>query len=139
MAHALEQQVRERANDCCEYCHSPQACYSERFQVDHIIARQHRGSDSFENLGLSCLECNRRKGPNIASIDPDSEQLVPLFHPRKDSWSDHFSWQGAKLIGLTAIGRATLSLLEINRGPRVLVRQALIEEGVFPPSQDRTI
>jgi hypothetical protein len=133
----IEQLVRARARGLCEYCHSRQTHYPERFQLDHIIARQHGGNDAAYNLALCCLEFNRRKGPNIASIDPESHKIVPLFHPRNDHWNEHFQWIGAKLSGLTPGGRATVSLLDINRAPRVVVRQTLIEEGVFPPDEDR--
>jgi len=135
---ALEQLVRTRAQELCEYCHASQAHYPERFQVDHIIARQHRGATVSDNLALACLECNLRKGPNIASIDPDSGQIVPLFHPRRDAWNDHFAWRGAVLVGISAIGRATAALLDVNRSPRVVVRQSLLEEREFPPPSDRS-
>jgi len=133
----LEQAVRSRAHGLCEYCRAPQECYPERFQIDHVIARQHRGASSLDNLALCCLECNKRKGPNIAGIDPASGEIAPLFNPRRDQWKAHFRWSGAKLVGLTAIGRATIEVLDINRPPRVVVREALIEEAVFPPSIDQ--
>jgi hypothetical protein len=59
---------------------------------------------------------------------------VRLFHPRRDDWENHFHWQGAHLVGQTAIGRATIALLEINLPQRVALRQALMDEGVFPPA-----
>ena len=137
MERGLDQQVFRRASGLCEYCHAPQAFYPERFQIDHIRARQHRGDDSLENLALACLECNRRKGPNIACIDPQTGQLVPLFNPRKDRWNDHFEWRGGVIVGISKIRRATVALLDLNRAPRIGVREALIEEGVFPPPADR--
>lgn len=137
MDFATEQAVRSRARGLCEYCHAPQAFYPERFQIDHIIALQHRGETTTENLALCCLERNRRKGPNIASVDPQTLVQVSLFHPRRDIWNEHFFWGSALLIGATPVGRATVLLLDINRPPRVVVRQALMEEGVFPPADDR--
>jgi hypothetical protein len=136
---ALEQLVRSRAQERCEYCHASQRHYRDKFPVDHIVARQHRGATVSENLALACLECNLRKGPNIASLDPESGQLVALFHPRKDVWNDHFAWRGAVLVGLSAVGRATVTLLELNRSSRVVVRESLIEERVFPPPADRRV
>lgn len=73
------------------------------------------------------------KGPNIASIDPDTGEIVPLFHPRRNTWSEHFEWHEATLVGLTQIGRATVELLMINHPDYVLLRETLIDEGVFPP------
>lgn len=136
MNKGLEREVLSRARGLCEYCHSQQIFQPERFQVDHIIARQHRGETTTENLALCCLECNLRKGPNLTSIDPQSGQVALLFHPRRDVWNEHFVWKGPILIGLTPAARTTIALLEINRSPRVLVRQSLIEEGVFPPVDD---
>ena len=137
MDKAIDQAVRERAGGMCEYCHAPQAFYPERFQIDHIIARQHGGSMSLENLALCCVECNRRKGPNLTGIDPVTSNRSDLFDPRREDWNAHFAWRGPRLVGLTEKGRATVAVLDINRLPRVLVREALIEEGVFPPSSDR--
>ena len=108
-----------------------QAHYSERFQLDHIIAQQHRGKTTVANLALCCMECNLRNILNVANIDPKTKHLVPLFNPRKHVWHDHFVKRGAEIVGRTDVGRATVSLLEMNRPPRVLVRRALIEEGVY--------
>ena len=132
----LEKAVRERAHGLCEYCHASQTFYPERFQLDHIIARQHGGKTLSSNLALCCLECNRRKGPNIGSIDPQTGQRSDLFHPRENIWNEHFGWHGAILVGVTPIGRATITLLDINRPPRVIVRETMIEEGIFPPPEE---
>jgi hypothetical protein len=137
MDKTVDQAVRERARGMCEYCHASQAFYPERFQIDHIVARQHGGATSMENLALCCIECNRRKGPNLSGIDPATSQRSHLFDPRRDEWNIHFRWQGAVLMGLTEKGRATITVLDINRAPRALVREALIEEGLFPPQDDR--
>jgi hypothetical protein len=130
---ALEQEVWRRAGSRCEYCHVPQEFYRVPFQIDHVIAEQHGGPTVLENLALACLHCNRHKGPNIASIDPDTGQLVPLFHPRRDRWEDHFRWSHHELVGLTTVGRATIRVLAINHPDCLAVRAALILEGVFPP------
>jgi hypothetical protein len=76
-------------------------------QVDHVIATQHGGPSESQNLALACIHCNRFKGPNIAGFDLDSRQVVRLFDPRHDVWTEHFAWDGAELRGLTAIGRVT--------------------------------
>jgi hypothetical protein len=125
--------VRERAGDCCEYCQLPQMYSSTRFQLDHIIAEQHGGRTVGENLALACLADNNHKGPNLAGIDAKTGKKVWLFNPRRHKWSRHFRWQGPILIGRTAIGRATISVLAINLPHRLAQRAALIAEGVFPP------
>lgn len=89
------------------------------------------------NLALSCFYCNSFKGPNIAGLDPLTGILSPLFHPRQQEWTEHFRWEGAQLIGLTATGRTTIEVLGINGADFVLLRMSLIREGVFPPLQLR--
>ena len=135
MKEALRDQVRQRAGLRCEYCcvHQDQDPFYT-FPVDHVIAQQHRGATTLENLALSCFRCNSHKGPNIASIDRVTSEMVPLFHPRRDAWSEHFEWNGAVLVGLTPIGRATVELLAVNHPDYVLLREALIIEGTFPPA-----
>src|ERR1051325_6119960 len=111
---ALEELVRARAANRCEYCQLPQDRHPWRFELDHIIAEQHGGQTLSENLALCCPRCNRHKGPNIAGIDPQSEQIVPLFNPRTMRWVDHFRWNGAVLVGFTSQARATIKVLAIN-------------------------
>lgn len=134
MDDALRSFVRERAGNRCEYCriHQDQDPFFT-FPIDHVIARQHGGRTEADNLCLSCYRCNSHKGPNIAGIDPKTKEMVRLFHPRQDSWADHFEWDDAILVGLTAIGRATVELLAVNNPDYVLLRESLIEEGTFPP------
>lgn len=81
------------------------------FQIDHIIAEKHAGQTVESNLALACPHCNRFKGPNIAGIDPASGEPVRLFHPRVDIWEDHFTFEGARIIGVTPIGQATVQVL----------------------------
>lgn len=131
MNERLKQQVRDRAGDRCEYCRMPQSAYRPRFPRDHVIAVQHGGATRLENLAEACLRCNLAKGPNLAAIDLKSKRLMRLFHPRRDRWSRHFRWHGPRLIGKTAIGRATIVLLQVNHAYNIAVRRALIEEGLF--------
>lgn len=99
--------------------------------MDHIVARQRGGATELENLALACIHCNRFIGPNIAGLDPDSGEIVRLFHPRRDSWTEHFEWNGPQLQARTQIGRVMIALLLINDPEVVAVRKALQEEGVF--------
>ncbi|MHC1765406.1 MAG: HNH endonuclease [Verrucomicrobiia bacterium] len=73
---ALESFVRTRANGRCEYRHFPEACAELPFQLDHIIARQHRGTAAADNLALACCFCSRYKGPNLSGFDPETEYVV---------------------------------------------------------------
>jgi len=132
MDRALAQLVRERARGRCEYCHMPEIYDRPAFEIEHIIARQHRGSTAAGNLAWACFTCNKKKGPNLSGIDSASDTVVPLFHPRRHKWSRHFRWRGALLVGRTPIGRATIAVLGMNLPLRVQLREELIDEGVFP-------
>lgn len=127
----LRQRVAVRAARQCEYCCLPQAFAQHKYEPDHIRARQHGGQTVFENLAFACFCCNRRKGPNVASFDPLTGQLVPLFNPRTQLWHEHFAWEGAFIQPLTAEARATVNLLRINDEDRLAERQALLEVGLL--------
>jgi hypothetical protein len=134
MERALEELVWQRAEACCEYCQVPQAYDRLPFEIDHIIAKKHRGATRAGNLCLACFACNNHKGPNIAGVDERTNKIVKLFNPRRHRWHRHFRWKGPVLIGRTAVGRATVNVLEINLPDRVAFRQGLIDEDVFPRS-----
>jgi hypothetical protein len=95
------------------------------FHVDHIIPKQHGGTDDPSNLALACYHCNLRKGPNLTGIDPDTGALVPLFHPRQERWDTHFALRETYIVGLTPTGRTTVRVLQMNAVDRVQLRAAL--------------
>lgn len=132
---ALIRHVWERANRRCEYCQLSQVFDERPFEIDHIISEKHQGPTVARNLALSCFRCNSFKGSDISGIDKNTRVLTPLFNPRRQKWARHFRWQGAILVGRTPVGRVTVSVLRINDPFRVAVRQALIDEGVFPPDR----
>ena len=103
------------------------------FPLDHIIAQQHGGETTSENLALSCPHDNYYKGPNIAGLDPLTGRRTRLFNPRRRRWSAHFAWDGPRLVGKTAIGRTTIRVLNMNHPEAVRLRRLLIEAGLFPP------
>jgi hypothetical protein len=129
----LAQQVRTRAKNRCEYCGIPFPGYRLPYQIDHIIARQHGGISEPDNLALCCFHCNRHKGPNIAGHDTGTGEIVRLYHPRRDVWSEHFQLDGAVVVGLTAIGRVTVGVLAMNEPEFLAARQALIQECAWRP------
>jgi len=94
----LREEVRERARHQCEYCllHERDSIYSH--EVDHIIAEKHRGVTLSSNLCYACLDCNRNKGSDFGSFDPETDDVVLLYHPRHDTWTDHFELDGAKIV-----------------------------------------
>lgn len=132
MSEALRQQVRERAGGRCEYCRLPDWLPPlEPFHLEHIIARQHGGETALENLAWACHRCNRHKGPNLSGIDPVSQEVVLLFHPRRAAWFAHFMLQDSEVVGMTSVGRATVALLQMNAPRRVERRAELISRGAF--------
>ena len=127
---ALQELVRLRAHFRCEYCLLPASLVTTPFQFDHIIAQSHGGETTAGNLALACFHCNNFKGPNLAGIDPESGNVVRLFHPRRDTWTEHFAWDGERLAGLTPIARATIQALRLNHPHRLAIRSSLLREGV---------
>ena len=127
--------VRRRAQCHCEYCrvHEDDDPLLA-FHVEHIVAKQHGGTDSRGNLAYACHQDNFHKGPNLTGIDPRTGKITRLFHPRRHKWSWHFRWDGSLLVGRTAIGRTTVAVLGMNLPHRVALRGALIAAGRFPPA-----
>jgi hypothetical protein len=132
---ALRRLVYERANGCCKYCFTPEIAAFATHEVDHIIAEKHGGRTQEDNLALSCTLCNKHKGTDLASSDPVTGEITPLYHPQ-DRWSDHFCLSGAEFLPLTSIGRVTVRILQLNRRDRIQERQLLIEADVLtlPPT-----
>ncbi len=129
---ALRQIVQERAGGRCEYCLYPQDMSFLAFEVEHIIAEKHGGATTADNLALACPYCNRFKGTDLGSIDPETGQLTPFFNPRTQQWSDHFRLDGARIVPLTPEGRVTVAILRLNHPDRILERQRLIQVGKYP-------
>lgn len=140
----IKQAVRARAQYLCEYCHSSERLSASRFTIDHIRPQSLGGSDMVENLALTCRRCNERRYNVVASIDPETQETVPVFHPRQQQWNEHFIWTGGGVViaGITAIGRATCVLLDLNdtRYPKEdfirETRQFWIKTRLHPPPGD---
>jgi hypothetical protein len=129
MKAALRRLVWSRARNRCEYCLLPADAASLSFCVDHIISRKHDGLTVAENLALSCFHCNSYKLDNIASVDSETRELARLFDPRTDLWSEHFAWNRVELVGLSAIGRVTVRILNMNALERLRTRKLLLAGG----------
>lgn len=132
---ALARLVAERAQGQCEYCRSLSGFHSDPFAVEHIIPEARNGATEAANLALSCLGCNSFKGAFVTGHDPATELDVPLFHPRRQRWGEHFAWSpdATQILGITATGRATVMRLRLNRPGLVNLRAALRDFGVHPP------
>jgi hypothetical protein len=116
--------VRQRAGNHCEYCGLSQADLPlVTFHVEHVISRQHNGTDDESSLCLACHWCNFHKGPNIASLE--GGELVPLFDPRSQVWSENFERRGDLIVGLTPVGCATVRVLNMNDAERRELRRTM--------------
>lgn len=126
--------IAQRAGFLCENCHTPEDFSPDTFDIEHITSLFLGGSNDEDNLALACGGCNTNKHMHSAWTDTFTGLPSPLFHPRKDNWSEHFSWSDDfnLLIGLTPIGRATLELLQMNREQLVNLRKALSSYGAHP-------
>ena len=129
---SLRQLVIERAKGKCEYCliHQDVSIYTH--EVDHIIALKHGGQTVSENLALACFSCNRHKGSDLATFAPISNEIVPLFNPRRKIWADNFTLEEVHLLGITSTCRATVFLLKFNAPTRLAYRQVLIAQERYP-------
>lgn len=117
--------VRERAGHRCEYCQTHQEDSPlAALHIEHIRPLKHGGSDDESNLCLACVDCNLHKGSNLTGIDPVTDALAPLFHPRQQLWDDHFRWEGIHIIGQTVIGRTTIRVLCMNSDEQLELRMA---------------
>jgi hypothetical protein len=123
--------IKQRACYRCEYCMLPEEHAYLPFDIDHIIAVKHGGATHANNLAMCCCYCNSYNGPNIAGIDQLTGRITPLYHPRRQKWNTHFRWKGGLLLGITAVGRTTIYVLEINRDDRVQYRHSLMKLGLF--------
>jgi hypothetical protein len=131
-----EQRIRQAAKDRCGYCLSPQHLVMARLEIEHIVPLAKGGSNEEDNLWLACPLCNRYKGDKTEAIDPETGQATPLFNPCTQNWFNHFRWSGdgLRIIGLTAVGRATVTALHLDDDPDALiVRSYWVMAGWHPP------
>jgi len=134
---ALRERVAAQAKHRCGYCLTTEAMVGAPMEIEHIVPRSLGGLTTEENLWLACPLCNEHKGNRIVALDVVTDQIVPLFNPRRQTWSEHFAWtpEGDRIVGLTAIGRATVIALNLNRPALVKARQAWVAAG-WHPSKD---
>lgn len=126
----LAREVRQRAADTCEYCRLPQASQEATFHIDHIVPRSHGGETVPGNLALACVSCSLHKAARIRARDPRTGRFVSLYNPRAAIWGEHFSLTNRhRISGRTAVGRATVEVLAMNRDAAIAIRKELLELG----------
>ncbi|MDZ4657325.1 MAG: HNH endonuclease signature motif containing protein [Bythopirellula sp.] len=130
----LAREVRERADDCCEYCLLRQDSQEATFHVDHIVPRSRGGPTTLDNLALACVSCSLHKAARQSARDPRTGKRVPLYNPRFDDWNDHFAFTKRwRISGRSPVGRATIEALDMNRAAIVAIRIELVQLGRYPP------
>lgn len=131
---ALRQQLVNVDDHRCAYCLSPQANSGIPVTIDHIFPVSKGGTGEFENLCFACYRCNLHKGSRVEAVDPLSGELIRLYHPRLDQWTEHFSWDesGLRITGLTPVGRATVTGLNLNNDVIIEARRNWIRVGWRP-------
>ncbi len=137
--HPLPQTIRQlvinRAKGCCEYCVSQAKFSPDPFSIEHIVPRSKGGTNRDTNLAFSCQGCNGHKHTATQAIDPVNGECTSLYHPRIHQWDEHFVWAEnfSIILGKTAIGRATVERLRLNRSGVVNLRQVLRQLNRHPP------
>jgi hypothetical protein len=132
----LRQSIAEEAKNRCGYCLTSQAYSGIKLHIEHIIPLAAGGRTEKDNLWLACALCNSYKGAQTHGKDPESNKSIPLYNPRSQKWSDHFSWSddGLRVFGRTPCGRATVDAMQLNNEYIVLARRHWKNAGWHPPS-----
>jgi len=135
VAPAIRRLVAARARGLCEYCRTPEQFATQSFSLDHILPRAAGGTTTLDNLAWSCVGCNAHKHTQTHAVDPETNQSIALFNPRRQAWRDHFEWSAdfTRIVGKTACGRATVHALDMNRSGLVNLRRVLVAAQLHPP------
>jgi len=136
----LRVQALADAGGLCGYCRSSEEITGAPLEIEHMMPEALGGPTHRDNLWAACRQCNALKGDQIEAIDPVTATLVPLFNPRRQAWAEHFAWVegGARVVGRTPEGRATVAALALNRPLLVRARQRWITAGWHPPEDPST-
>lgn len=130
---SLRRLVIQRADNRCEYCSISQVGQVATFHIDHIIPVVAGGVTTSDNLALACVSCSLRKGARQELEDLQTGEIVTVFNPRQQTWTEHFCWDGVRVVGLTATGRAMVEALDLNRATMLAIRAEEELLGRHPP------
>ena len=137
---SLRARMEERAGGRCEYCQAPQSICGYHFHLEHVVPVALGGSDAESNRALACASCNLAKSDRVSGRDPLTGDDAPLFHPRMQDWHNHFCRveDQRTLLGLTATGRATVAVLDMNSELRQAARQLCSQWGCYPRTDEES-
>lgn len=133
----LRERVAVQARHRCGYCLTAATVVGTPMEIDHLVPETLGGKTEEDNLWLACAQCNARKADRIVCREPLTGEMVPLFNPRHQAWSEHFRWseEADQIVGLTPSGRATVLALQLNRPVLVSARRAWVSVGWHPPQE----
>jgi hypothetical protein len=132
---ALYRLIAERDYHRCAYCLTTEENCGLQMHVDHIIPDAAGGTSAADNLCLACFSCDVHKSAQQSGADPVAGETVPLFHPLRQRWTEHFTWDesNTQIIGLTPCGRATVAALHVNNPAVVRARRRWVAAGWHSP------
>ena len=135
LSEELKIKIRREAQNLCGYCLTPQEIISMPLEIEHLRPIAEGGTDDEENLWLACRNCNGFKHAKTDAVDPETNIKTAIFNPRKQIWSEHFSFgeDENEIIGKTACGRATVIALRLNYEQAVSARRIWVSVGWYPP------
>jgi len=109
----LRRRVAAQARYRCGYCQTAEELCGTPMQMDHLMPEARGGATEEDNLWLACSQCNNHKADRTTALDPVTGQMVRLYDPRRQIWSEHFAWvdSATRVFGLTPAGRATVLAL----------------------------
>ena len=133
----LRARIAEADNGLCRYCLVSEINTGMPLTYDHIKPRSKGGKTSFENVCRACRPCNEFKTDATHALDPLTGEPAPLFNPRAEPWGEHFTWSAdrTRIEGLSAVGRATVVALRMNRPAITAARGRWAEAGWHPPAE----
>ena len=126
--------VAKRADNRCEYCRAPEQVFNFSFEVEHILPRSLGGDSSPENTALACESCNLHKSDATEAWDEIEGHAASLFDPRRDQWHEHFHFdvETGVLVGLTSVGRGSITRLSMNSTFQVRARRHWVRLNLYP-------
>lgn len=132
---AVRRAIAVRDENRCAYCQTSEENCGLAMHIDHIVPEVAGGGSEEGNLCLVCFSCNVSKGARQDAVDPTTGESVPIFHPLRDRWAEHFRWSksGTEIVGRTPKGRATVVALQMNNPTVIFARRRWVGAGWHPP------
>jgi len=133
---ALRLLIRARDRGRCAYFHSTENNSGQAMHIDHIVPESAGGPSVADNLCQICFSCKSHKAAKQYNFDSLTSTEVAIFHPLRQRWREHFSWDasGTLILGKTACDRVTVEALQMNNETVVKARRRWVIGGWLPPT-----